>query len=117
RYHKIILMTDAEVDGSHIRTLLFTFFYRQMPELVERGYLYIAQPPLYKLKKGKQETYLKDEDALAEYLGNIGLVVACIYLCNGNVISGQVLANYYDLYKKSQKVIKKYKTKYHEKLL
>lgn len=117
RYHKIILMTDADVDGSHIRTLLLTFFYRQMPELVERGYLYIAQPPLYKVKKGKQETYLKDEDALAVYLGNIGLEGASIFLENGNAISGQILTNYYELYQKSEKVIKKYAKTYPEKLL
>ena len=105
RYHKIIIMADADVDGSHIRTLLLTFFYRQMPELIERGYVYIAQPPLYKVKKGNSILYIKNEREMDDYLIRGGCDDASLLLTDGEQIAGQDLIGLVEQNRKARSLI------------
>ena len=105
RYHKIVIMTDADVDGAHIRTLLLTFFYRQMPEIINRGYLYIAQPPLYKVKRGASETYMKDDTALENYLIDLIVNDGVLTSSDGSKIAGLDLRDLIDRARKMAKLV------------
>ncbi|PHO05437.1 DNA topoisomerase (ATP-hydrolyzing) subunit B [Rhodobacteraceae bacterium 4F10] len=117
RYHKIVIMTDADVDGAHIRTLLLTFFYRQMPELIEKGHLFIAQPPLYKVARGKSEVYLKDQAAMDEYLVNQGIDGAILRLGGGEELSGQDLLRVVTEARQMKRVLEAFPTHYPRHIL
>jgi DNA gyrase subunit B len=117
RYHKVIIMTDADVDGAHIRTLLLTFFFRQMPALIEGGYLYIAQPPLYKVARGKSEVYLKDQAALDDYLIEMGTEGAVLRLTDGQEIAGNDLARVIEGARQFRRVLDAFPTHYPRTIL
>ena len=117
RYHKIVIMTDADVDGAHIRTLLLTFFFRQMPELIERGHLFIAQPPLFKVARGRSEVYLKDQAALDDYLVEQGLEGALLRLGTGEEITGADLGRVVDEARNVRRIISAFPTHYPKNIL
>ncbi len=117
RYHKIIIMTDADVDGAHIRTLLLTFFYRQMPELIEGGYLYIAQPPLYKVSRGKSEVYLKDQAEMDDYLVKQGTDEAVLRLGSGEEIVGSDLIRVVEEARQARRILEAFPTHYPRHIL
>jgi DNA gyrase subunit B len=117
RYHKVVIMTDADVDGAHIRTLLLTFFFRQMPALIEGGYLYIAQPPLYKVARGKSEVYLKDQAALEDYLVEMGTEGAVLRLQDGQEIAGNDLARVIEGARQFRRVLDAFPTHYPRPIL
>ncbi|MFP1645918.1 DNA topoisomerase (ATP-hydrolyzing) subunit B [Pontitalea aquivivens] len=117
RYHKIIIMTDADVDGAHIRTLLLTFFFRQMPELIEAGHLYIAQPPLFKVARGKSEVYLKDQAALEDFLIHQGVDGAILRLDNGEEITGADLARVVEEARVVRRILQAFPTHYPQRIL
>ncbi len=117
RYHKIVIMTDADVDGAHIRTLLLTFFYRQMPELIENGHLFIAQPPLYKVARGKSEVYLKDQAGLEDYLIEMGIDGAMLKLGSGEEIVGQDLKRIVDEARNIRRILQAFPTHYPQHIL
>ncbi len=117
RYHKIIIMTDADVDGAHIRTLLLTFFFRQMPELIEGGYLYIAQPPLYKVSRGKSEVYVKDQVELEDYLITQGIDGTVLRLANGEEIAGADLTRVVEAARSFRRILEAFPTHYPRNIL
>jgi len=117
RYHKIIIMTDADVDGAHIRTLLLTFFYRQMREIIDRGHLYIAQPPLYRVSRGKSEQYLKDERALEDYLIDTGLEESALRLSSGEVRAGNDLRKLVEEARSIRNLLNNLHSRYNRKVI